>query len=67
MADGYEICTCKGKYGVFEMYSDLTETSYTSYYLSDETTYGVRLRAYKKKNGKTIYGPFSEIKYITTL
>ena len=64
-ASGYEIWTCKGKFAEFEKYKDIKENTYTTYGLYKGYTYGVRVRAYREKNGKKTYGDFSEIKYVT--
>ena len=66
--DGYEIQTSDSKYGEFEHYTDVTDKcEYTINYLEEGKTYGVRVRAFRKVDGKKVYGAFSKAKYIPIL
>lgn len=57
-ADGYQLQIYKGgKWVSYKLKSNTT--SYTIKSLSSATKYKIRIRAFKKANGETIYSPFS--------
>lgn len=67
-ADGYQIYRSKTKNGKYAKIKTASKksTSYKSINLTAKKTYYVKVRAYKKVNGKNVYGNFSAVKAIKT-
>ena len=63
-AKGYEIYYSKHKNRDFKRLGKTTSTSFTSKALTPGRTYYVKVRAYQKGIGGTVYGKFSEVKSV---
>ena len=65
---GYKIYRSTKKKSGYKCIKTLkqSKTSYTNKKLKSNKTYYYKVRAYKKSNGKTIYGKYSDIKTVTT-
>ena len=67
-ASGYQIYRSTSKTGTYKKIKTIgsgSTISYTNSGLSKGKKYYYKVRSYSKVNGKTVYSPFSSIKYAT--
>jgi C1A family cysteine protease len=65
-ATGYQIYRSTKKSSGYKKIATVKKCSYVNKKLKSNTTYYYKVRAYKKKNGSTVYGKFSSIIKIKT-
>jgi hypothetical protein len=64
-ADGYQVYMKRTTAAKFSKVATVKGLTYVSKSLSTDA-YQVKVRAYKKENGKTVYSPFSSVKTVET-
>ncbi len=66
-AKGYQVAFYNAAKKKWVTEKNTTALSYTDSNLKDATTYSYKVRAYIKKNGKTVYGKYSPVLKATTV
>lgn len=63
-ASGYQIYYSTSKNGTYKKLATTSNTKYTNKKFSSGKTYYVKVRAYTKVDGKTVYGAYSAVKAV---